>query len=489
MNHTRLTCLAAAIVTAGCASSNAAPNHQRDVPRGRTGGDVADVDPAIARGLSAAFRAAADRALHAVVHVTTERGASRPEMAQLPMPEEFRRFFGFNGQQPLPPQIGTGSGVIYDDEGRILTNHHVVANAERVHVRLLDGREFAAEVVGSDPSTDVAVIRIEATGDPLTPVVLADSDSLRVGDWVLALGSPLGLDFTVTAGIVSARERQLGGQASALQSFIQTDAAVNPGNSGGPLVDLEGRMVGITTAIAGAERFIGYGFAVPSNLARRMASDLVELGFVRRPRIGIRVSDVTAVDAEAYGLDRIAGAEVNAVEPESPGASAGLRAGDVVVGLDGRPIETATQLTTELAERRPGERVRLTIVRDRARRDVTVTLGEFERPREARARPSPDASPASRLGFEVAPLTPDLARRLGIRETGGVVVTSVMPGSGAAAVGLRPGQVVISINGRAVERAADVARVAGQLSAGSVASVRVRDPELGETVLNYRVAQ
>jgi len=340
----------ALLLAFACRSGTAAQDTGQDRPdrgqrareqiREQLGGVPARVDTAIASALSNAFRAAADRALPAVVQVTVERG-TQVAGRTVPLPDMFRYFFGLpeggpDQQIPLPPQQSTGSGFIFDQQGHIVTNNHVVADAERVRVRLVDGREYAAEVVGTDPSTDVALLKVRAGNEERLPVLaFADSDSLRVGDWVLALGNPLGLDFSVTAGIVSARGRQITGRTGALEAFIQTDAAVNPGNSGGPLVDLLGRVVGVNTAIVGGPRFVGYGFAVPINLARRVVSDLLEYGYVRRPRVGVSVSDVTAVDAEAYGLDRIAGAQVKTVEAGSPADRAGIEVGDVVVALDG----------------------------------------------------------------------------------------------------------------------------------------------------------
>lgn len=457
-------------------------------------GDVAPtVDPGIASGLSNAFRAAADRALPSVVQVTVERTAPAAARA-MPVPDLFRRFFEFpdglpDGGAPLPPEQTGGTGFILDPQGHIVTNHHVVADATHVRVRTVDGREFDARVVGSDASTDIALLRIDADeGERLPAVTYGDSDSLRVGDWVLALGNPLGLEFSVTAGIVSAQGRQITGRTGALEAFIQTDAAVNPGNSGGPLVDLHGRVVGVNTAIVGGPRFVGYGFAVPINLARRVVRDLMEYGHVRRPRLGVAVSDVTAVDAEAYGLDRIAGAEVNTVEQGGPADGAGIRVGDVVVAIDGEPVADATALTTALARRDPGDRVRLTLVRDRAQRDVTVQLGEFERPRTAANGGSTPADGAQALlGFQVGPVTPAVADRLGLREASGAVVSSVTPFSPAAAAGLRPGQVIVAMNGQPVREPGDVERLAARLAPGAVASVRVRDPQIGETIVNYRL--
>ncbi|HEV8628847.1 MAG TPA: trypsin-like peptidase domain-containing protein, partial [Thermoanaerobaculia bacterium] len=229
-----------------------------------------------AKALSATFRSAASRALPAVAFIQVEKKASVAEQQQIPEP--FRRFFGIppggsdgGGDQPVG---GAGSGFILDREGHVITNNHVVADTEEVLVRLVDGREYTAKVVGTDEMTDVAVLKIEPrAGEQLPVAQIGDSDNLQVGDWVLALGSPLELQFTVTAGIISAKGRQLTGNPSNLEAFIQTDAAINPGNSGGPLVDLDGKVIGINTAIFGGERFVGYGFAIPINLARKAVAD------------------------------------------------------------------------------------------------------------------------------------------------------------------------------------------------------------------------
>jgi serine protease Do len=490
-----LVLLAALPVVVGCQAEGAAQvrdSTARAQIRESLGEVSKNTNPGIARELSNAFRAAADRALPAVVQVTVEHQA-QVAGRQSEVPPEFRQFFGFggsDGQAQAPPEMGTGSGFIIDSENRIITNNHVVANADRVRVRLVDGREYTAQVVGADASTDIALIKVQPTGGEKLPVVaLGNSDSVRVGDWVLALGSPLGLDFTVTAGIVSARGRQLTGNAGALESFIQTDAAINPGNSGGPLVDLYGQVVAVNTAIAGGPRFVGYGFAVPINLARRVVRDLEQYGYVRRPRLGISVSPVTAVDAEAYHLDRIAGAQIRSVEDGSPAARAGLKVGDVVTALDGRPIDNASTLTTELAQRKPGDKVRLTIVRGGQQRDVTVELAEFERTRQTADRGQAPGSARDRLSFDVEALPPAVAQNLGFRAGEGVVIKDVSPYGPAARAGLRPGQIILRINDQDVKTPRDVARIAEQLKPGQVASIRVRDLEIGETIINYRLGQ
>lgn len=447
-------------------------------------------DTTLAAALSATFRSAVRRALPAIVHVAAERD-DLPTPPDFDLPEYFRRFFE-PPEEPLeqPPQLSTGTGFVYDPAGLVLTSGHVVDGATALRVRLQDGRELDAEIEGVDPSTDVAVLRLAGAAEAFETIELGDSERLQVGDWVLALGNPLGLDFTVTAGIVSAKGRQLAGEGTQLEAYIQTDAAINPGNSGGPLIDLAGRAIGINAAIYGGVRYVGYGFAVPIDLARRVAADLVEFGRVHRPRLGVRVSDVTAVDAEAYGLDRVSGAEVNGVEPGSPADHAGLRPGDVIVQVDSDPIPDATRLTTLLAQLRPGDTVTLTIVREGERLTVPATLGEFYwGEEEAAPRAEPERSGVEEaLGFRLEPLTEEVARRLdlpGARQDA-LVVTAVAPYSAAARAGVRVGQRVVELEGVAVRRVQEVERIVAELRPGEAVSLRVEDPDLGETVINFR---
>ena len=485
-----------AFLLAGCGSApgfSAEPAGDEDPGSENSAAQVpslqeASLDTALAADLSQAFRGAAGRTLPAVVYVRTQRNGERPAQA-LPIPEPLREFFDMpEGGNQAPPEQVTGTGFLFDGDGHVMTNNHVVADAERILVRLHDGREFPAELVGGDPSTDVAVLDLMADGETLPSSRLGDSDALQVGDWVLALGNPLGLDFTVTAGIVSAKGRRLTPEPSALEAFIQTDAAINPGNSGGPLIDLKGRVMGINSAIFGAQRFVGYGFAVPINIARQVAEDLMEYGYVRRPRLGVSVSDVTAVDAEAYGLEEIRGAEINTVEAGSPADQAGLEVGDVVLALNGNPLADATALTTGLAAMDPGDQVNLTVFRDGHRRQVELTLGEFEpsgRPATTAEGPA-DTRAESWLGFRVQPLTPQLSERYGYQHTEGVVVAEVSRFGAAAQAGLRPGQLILEMEGEDVETVQDVRALAGAMESGSVVSLRVEDPELGETVINFR---
>jgi serine protease Do len=458
-------------------------------PVARELGAPPSADTTTALALSSAFRAAADRTLAAVVFIAADHEAPglRPDQLDA-LPDPLREHY----RPPQGARRGMGSGFVIAGDGHIITNTHVVEDGSRLLVRLVDGREYAARVVGSDVSTDVAIIKIDLpAGETLPVATFADSDAVQVGDWVLALGSPLGLEFTVTAGIVSAKGRQLSAVGASLESFIQTDAVINPGNSGGPLIDLFGRVVGVNTAIFGSDRFVGYGFAVPSNLVRRVAADLLEHGYLRRPMIGASVRGVAAVDAEIYGLTEVRGALIAGVTPTGPAGRSGLRAGDVVVSVDGQPVNDDTHLVTALTDFQPGQRVTFGIVRDRGQQQVAVELGEFPRPPApaGERRQSPRVAGEDVLGFAVRDITPRDAQRAAYAGDGGVVVESVDPYGGAALAQLRPGMVLLAINGQRVRNARDVRDASRGISAGSAVSLIVHDSEYREIVVNYRTRQ
>ncbi len=447
------------------------------------------VDTTTAAALSQTFRAAAARALPSVVTVQV---TARPRAVQRQLPFPFP--FGDRvPQQDAPPQIGTGSGFVFTEEGHIVTNNHVVENATHVQIRFPDGRVFDnAEVVGRDPNTDVAVVKIEPRdGEPFTPLEIANSDRVQVGDWVLALGNPLSLGFTVTAGIVSAKGRDLNiiqGDI-ALESFIQTDAAINPGNSGGPLVDLYGRVVGINTAIfSPTGTYAGNGFAVPSAIAAKAARDIIEFGYVRRPRIGVVIVPVTEAQAELYGLDHIAGAVVSEIQPDGPAQEAGIRSEDVIVSVDGEAIEDASDLTTRLARRQPGEEVTLGVVRDGRRTEVEVELGEFEVEQPEPTVAAESESAEELLGIRVAPLSPEVRQELGLAgDVEGVVVAQVSPW-GPAAAQLERGDLILEFNRQPVAGVRDLRRLADDVERGDVVVVRVRSVRTGnERVISFRV--
>jgi serine protease Do len=452
-------------------------------------GDIpTQLDTASAVRLSAAFRAAAARALPAVVQISTIA-------------------MGEGSVQPFPshPSIerqrqrtqGSGSGFIFDARGYILTNNHVVQNAVNVTVVMLDGREFTAEVVGTDPNTDVAVLRVTPTNAALPVIEFGDSEQLRVGDWVIALGNPLGLTFTATAGIVSAQGRDIGilqqtVGPTALEAFIQTDAAINPGNSGGPLVDLHGRVVGINTAIESATGFFtGAGFAIPITLARKVANDLLEYGVVHRPRLGIGIDNVSAADAEVYGLPAVSGVEVTSVTPGEAADRGGIQMGDVIVRVAGQPVATLTDLQTRVALHRPGERIDIAFIRYGRPLQTTVQLGEFA-PAERRAVAEPvRRQPANPLGFAVAPLPQQLARQLGLQGEEIPVVTEVdRLGPAGGRGGIVRGDIVRRFNDREIRTIRDLERAAAGLRAGQVVSlvvVSATDQGSVPRIVNYRV--
>jgi serine protease Do len=431
--------------------------------------------------MSAAFRAAAAHALPAVVQITTIAVAEVPHA--LPFDIE-----------PTQRMQGSGSGFIFDASGHILTNYHVVRNALHVNVVLLDGREYTAEVIGTDPSTDVAVIRVESDRRETLPVIeLGESDHLRVGDWVLALGNPFGLTFTATAGIVSAKGRNIGilsqVSATALEAFIQTDAAINPGNSGGPLVDLNGRVVGINTAIESQTgSFSGAGFAIPIELARRVADDLVQHGVVHRPRLGISIEDVNAADAEVYKLPAVTGAEVTSVSPGTPADAAGLQLGDVIVAINDDPIHTVSDLQARVARYNPGDRVQVGFIRYGASMETSVQLGEFEVAREEQPRERQQRE-RNLLGFNVAALPPQMVSQLGLRGDNIPVVSRVDPLSAAGRTRLRRGQIIRQFNGSEIRNIRDLERAASSIRTGDIVSLIVLDagaPEPLPTIINYR---
>jgi serine protease Do len=434
-------------------------------------------DTATAAALSSAFRSASSRALPAVVFIAVEQRAQN-------VPPQLRDFFGGESQH----QPGTGSGFIIDAQGHILTNNHVVADAARLTVRLNNGREYSARVVGADVSTDLALIKIDAqNGERFPTATFGDSEALRVGDWVLALGSPLGLEFTVTAGIVSARGRQISG-ATTLEAYIQTDAAINPGNSGGPLIDLFGRVVGINSAIFGTDRFVGYGFAVPSSIARRVLGDLIEFGYLRRPFLGVRVGPVQATEAELYKLPAVRGVFIHAVEPDGPAGRAGLKAGDLVLSMNGQELGTDTDLLTRLTALRPETEITLGVLRAGRKQDVRVKLGEFERPPaiEPRQRDEPE-SMEQVLGFAARDLTQTDRDRFRIDK--GVVVTRSMQYSGAWSVDIKENSIILAFNGKRVNSVEDLRDAARDVRPGQPVSVTMFNRDYGEWVVNYRTRQ
>jgi serine protease Do len=386
----------------------------------------------------------------AVVNITSvravaARGEDLPGLAPGdPMHEFFRRFgFGDLPRAPMPPARGEGSGFIVSPDGYILTNAHVVDEAGEVTVRTTDRREYSAKVVGVDDRTDVAVLKIEAEGLPT--VHLGDPEDLKVGEWVVAIGSPFGFENSVTAGIVSAKARSLPGDA--YTPFIQTDVAVNPGNSGGPLFNLRGQVVGINSQIySRTGGYQGVSFAIPIDVAVEVRDQLIEFGRVQRGRIGVTIQDVNQALADSFGLDRPRGALVSSVERGSPADKAGLKPGDVILGVDGEGVEHSGQLPPLVARVKPGGKVALEVWRDRKARAFEVGVGELEAARVAANQPR-DESPSGKLGLAVRPLSP--AERSQAATEGALLVErSEGP---AALAGVEAGDIILAVNGRPVD--------------------------------------
>jgi serine protease Do len=409
------------------------------------------------------FAAVAQRVAPAVVNVSSIK-VVRPPTQHIPFFDDpfLRDFFG-NGNERGPrrprglKQQSLGSGVIISRDGHVLTNYHVVQGASEVRVQLANKRELKAKIVGADPKTDIALLQIQGHDFPVIP--WGDSTKVRVGNFALAFGDPLGLGPTVTSGIISATGRGNVGIVD-YEDFIQTDAAINPGNSGGPLVNVDGELIGITTAIAtsgGGRGNQGIGFAVPSNLAREVIRQIQQNGRVIRGWLGVAVQDVTPAMASALGLSAPGGALIADVQANSPAARAGLKRGDVVVELDGKPITDSRTLRMTIAETPPETAVRLGVMRKDKKVEVTATLGEL--PAEGK-RPAigPHANGgAGTVGMHLAPLTPDIVRRMDLPPgTAGVVITGVQPNSRAADAGLRPGDVIQEIDRAPVQSPNDV---------------------------------
>ncbi|MFU8819138.1 MAG: DegQ family serine endoprotease [Desulfurivibrio sp.] len=372
------------------------------------------------------------------------------------LPEMFRRFFEempspHPRQQPQQPpremrRTSLGSGVIISADGYIVTNNHVVENADSINIRLTNFEEYDARIVGRDPKTDLALLKIEAKNS-LPAVRMGDSEALRVGDWVLAIGNPFGFEQTVTAGIVSGKGRSLG--SGPYENFIQTDASINPGNSGGPLFNLQGEMVGINTAIySRGGGNIGIGFAIPVNMAKNIVGQIQEHGVVTRGWLGVMIQHVTPDLARHLKLERPIGALVGEVSPDGPAAAAGIRPGDVIVDYDGKEIIQMSMVPTLVAQTPVGREVKVTVVRQGERKELRVTIGKLDE-EEVVAKVASEAE--EKLGLAVQELTPEVARSLGIKERDGVLISNVEPGSAAAEAGLRRGEVIVELNQQPVK--------------------------------------
>jgi serine protease Do len=427
---------------------------------------------------SNSFAGIVNRVEPAVVNIATtqvlERKQSKKRRAQPydqddPMQDFFDRFF--DGRQEGQPQAerSLGSGVIVDKRGYILTNNHVVDQATKIQVQLNgDATRYTAKLVGVDEPTDLAVIKIDA-GKDLPVAKLGNSDGVQVGDWVLAIGSPFGLQATVTAGIISAKDRSGIGQQ--FQRFLQTDAAINPGNSGGPLVDLAGEVIGINTAIiTGSRGYEGVGFALPSTTAINVYDQIIKQGRVTRGSIGVSFQEELSTNTITLkSLGAPYGVVIEGVEPGSPAEKAGLKGGDVITSVNGKPVKTGNDLVNPIAQAPIGSKVKLTFIRDRAQKEATAEVGDRTRvfPNTAgRLGDQPGETAATEFGLHVEELTPDRGHRVGMEGQKGVLVTEVEPASFADDLGFGRGDVISTINGETVSSVADYRKAVAKLKHG-----------------------
>jgi serine protease Do len=427
-----------------------------------------------ARETPASFADLAEKLLPAVVNVSTTQTVEAeraPEMPQFPPGSPFEDFFKdfFDKQRPDTPRKATslGSGFVIDSAGLIVTNNHVIADADEINVTLHDNNSYKAKVVGRDTKIDIALLKIEPR-QPLTAVQFGDSDKMRIGDWVLAIGNPFGLGGTVTAGIISARARDI--NAGPYDDFLQTDASINRGNSGGPMFNMNGEVVGINTAIfSPSGGSIGIGFAIPSTMARNVIADLQKFGKTRRGWLGVRIQSVSEEIADSLSLKTPRGALVASISDGGPAAAAGIKAGDVILAFNGREVDEMKRLPRIVAETEIGKKVDVTVWREGKEIHLPVVIGELKDEEEQAAAPgkkdktakdkqAPGQRTIAPLGLTVAGLTPELREKYSLsEETKGVVVTEVGGRGPAAEKGIRPGDVIVEISQEAVASPKDVA--------------------------------
>ena len=462
-----------------------------------------------AANLSDAFVTIAEAVTPAVVRISAEQLAS-PEPPEW-LSRRLQEIFGSSADSsmapadPLPPAIAGGTGFLVSSDGYVLTNDHVIADAGRITVILADKRSYVARVIGRDPTTDVAVVKIDAKDLPA--LALGDSDQARVGEWVIAVGNPgfddsSTLDFTVTGGIISAKGRPLNlipqGLAQtdpvagsyAIEDFIQTDAVINPGNSGGPLLNLRGEVIGVNTAIASTTGFSqGYAFAIPSNLAARVMRDLITVGHVRRPLLGVQIADVTPEDADAYGLASIAGVRVDDFGEASPAQHAGIERHDVIVALDGQPVERVGQLQRLVALRAPGDTVTVSLVRWGTALEVDVPLDQapIAEPHPQAETPTQEPRQATGIGLEIGDLDAATAGQLGYIQPGGAYVARVVPFGVADRKGVTAGDRIVAIGRDEIRTAREARSIVRATGRGEVLSLLLETAGGRTYIANLRV--
>jgi serine protease Do len=431
----------------------------------------APVVPAALPVASGSFSQVAEAVSPAVVNINTVmRGnGGRTPVEEFFGDEFFRRFFGEGPERPQMQQRSLGSGVIVDPSGICLTNAHVVERATDIEVVTAEGKKHRAKVVGIDKRTDLAVLRLQG-GGPYPSAVLGDSDKIKVGDWVLAIGSPFGLQQTVTAGIISAKGRSIG--QGPFDDFLQTDAAINPGNSGGPLVNMSGEVVGINSAILSRSGGnVGIGFSIPSNMAKRIYTELVARGKITRGWLGVSIQPLTPELAKSFGLKEPRGVLIADVVKDSPADKAGLVSGDVLMEFDGKKVDAPQDLQKIVAVTAPGKGVPVKVWRDKGEKTFTISIGETPDD-TAQLEPSqPSQKGKSLLGLDARPITPEVARQLNLRTTEGVVVARVEEDGPAADAGLQRGDVIREVNRQRIRGVQDFERATQGIKPGDRVTV------------------
>jgi len=440
----------------------------------------ASKSPSAPRMIPDNFSALAEQVGPAVVNIQVEKTAGetgmRPQFRGNPFGDErFKEFFG-GQQQPERKQGGLGTGFIIDKTGLIITNNHVVEDADTIKVKLKDEREFDAKVVGRDPQTDLALIKVDAKGE-LPVARLGRSAELKVGEWVLAVGSPFGLEQTVTAGIVSAKGRAIG--SGPYDDFIQTDASINPGNSGGPLVNLNGEVVGINTAIIAQGQ--GIGFAIPIDMATKIVVQLKDNGEVTRGWLGVNIQDLKGELADYYGAKGGEGVLVTEVVPGNPAEKAGIKAKDIITAVDGEKVRTSRELTAKAATLPVGETTKITVVRDGKERTVDVKVAK--RPVTVADAGKPPVEKEGEYGLQVTDLTPEMARSLKTNREAGVVVVGVRPDSKAAKAGLQQGDLILEVDRQNVSSTGELKQLLAQHTGGDGIALLVQRANAGMMVL------
>ena len=480
------------------------------------------VPPPAITDLNLAFTSIAEHVTPAVVSIHSER-TQRPETQQRQrqqqqqpqqrQPRSLEDFFGQFDREPPVPQEASGSGFIVSKDGYILTNNHVIQGFDRVEVTLTDRRTFPARVIGRDENTDVAVLKIDQSGLPFT--ALGDDNGTKIGEWVVAIGNPLGLDFTVTAGIVSAKGRsrddvRVNQNSWAITDFIQTDAAINPGNSGGPLVNVRGEVIGINTAIASQTGYYsGYGFAIPITLAKEVLDDFIEHGRIRRAVLGVSIRDANADDAAVAGLSGVTGVLVqpfsDEANPNSPARRAGIEPGDVIVKADGKVADRVSTLQRIIRTHEPGETVQIEAWRYGSKKSFNVKLGEANdsttrvasntRPRENEAEPASNSTTTEKLGITVEPISDTQARGNQIPDQyRGLRVVDIDPNGPARQGRLLPNDILISVINpqprRTLHTTQDLQQALTAVKEGGYLSMMVYNQELGQTrIVNMKVGK